>query len=145
MNGHLTEPLIERYREQALPPVELLDADDHLAGCEICRQRLDDKQRLQATGQSLRRDLAVTGLTHITYEQLVLYVDGGLDQVDSEIVDSHLKLCEQCSAELNELRAFATETAAYPAKEYGSRAPTSMAEKLLRFMTRLRERAEGSW
>ena len=134
MNGHLTEPLIERYREQALPPAELLDADDHLAGCEICRQRLDDEQRLQATGQSLRRDLAATGLTHVTYEQLVLYVDGGLDQTDNEIVDSHLKLCEPCFAELNELRAFATETAAYPAKEYGPRASSSVGQKLLRFL-----------
>src|SRR5215813_9787640 len=145
MNGHLTEPLIERYREQALPPVELLDADNHLAGCEVCRQRLDDEQRLQAAGQSWRRDLAATGLTHITYEQLVLYVDGGLDQIENEIVDSHLKLCEQCSAELNELRAFATETAAYPAKEYAPRAPSSVSQQLLRFMKRLRERAEGSW
>jgi hypothetical protein len=141
MNAHLTESLIERYREQALPPVELLDADDHLAACEVCRQRLDDEQRLQTTSQSLRRDFAATGLTHITYEQLVLYVDGGLDQVDSEIVDSHLKLCEHCSAELNELRAFATETAAYPAKEYGPRAPSSVSQKLLRFMKGL----EGSW
>src|SRR5215467_5158781 len=145
MNGHLTEALIERYREQALPPVELLDADDHLAGCEICRQRLDDEQRLQAAGQSLRRELAATGLTHITYEQLVLYVDGGLDQVDSEIVNSHLRLCEQCSAELNELRAFATETAAYPAKEYGPRAPSSVGQKLLGFMKGLRQRTEESW
>ena len=143
MNGHLTEPLIERYREQTLPPAELLDADDHLAGCEICRQRLGDEQRLQAAGQSLRRDLAATGLTHITYEQLVLYVDGGLDQTDEEIVDSHLKLCEPCSTELNELRAFATETVAYPAREYGPRAPTSVDQKLLRFLKGLWERAEG--
>src|SRR6185295_4931918 len=145
MNGHLTEPVIERYREQTLPPAELLDAGDHLAGCEICRQRLDDEQCLQAAGQSLRRDLEATGLTHITYEQLVLYVDGGLDQTDDEIVDSHLKLCEPCSAELNELRAFATETAAYPAKEYGPRSPPSVGQKLLRFLKGLRERAEGSW
>src|ERR1051325_9760722 len=145
MNGHLTEPLIDRYREQALPPAELLDADDHLAGCEICRQRLDDERRLQAAGQSLRRDLTATGLTHVTCEQLVLYVDGGLDQTDNEIVAGHLKLCEQCFAELNELRAFATEKAAYPAKEYGPRAPSSVGQKLLRFMKGLRERAEGSW
>lgn len=142
MNGHLTELLIERYREHALPPLELLDADDHLAGCEICRQRLDDEQRLLATGQSLRRELAAIGLTHVTYEQLVLYVDGGLDQTDDEIVDGHLKLCEQCSSELNELRAFATETAAYPVKEYGPRPPSSVAQKLLRFVKGLRE---ASW
>lgn len=145
MNGHLTKPLIERYREQALPPAELLDADDHLAGCESCRQHLDDEQRLQGAGQSVRRDLAAAELTHITYEQLALYVDGGLDQTDNEIVDSHLKLCEQCFGELNELRAFATETAAYPAKEYGPRAPSSVGQKLLRFLKGLRERAEGWW
>jgi hypothetical protein len=145
MNGHLTEPLIERYREQALPPAELLDAGDHLAGCEICRQRLNDEQRLQAAGQSLRRELAATGLTHIAYEELALYVDGGLDQTDNEIVAGHLKLCEQCSAELNELRGFAAETSAYPAKEYGPRAPSSVSQKLLRFMKGLRERAEAVW
>lgn len=145
MNEHLTAPLIERYREQTLPPAELLDADDHLAGCENCRQRLDDEERLQAAGRSLRRDLGATELTHLTYEQLALCVDGGLDQTDNEIVDSHLKLCEQCSAELNELRAFATETAAYPAKEYGPRAPLSLVQKLLTFIKGWRERAEGSW
>lgn len=145
MNEHLTEPVIERYREQSLPPAELLDADDHLAGCEICRQRLGDEQRLQTAGQSLRRELEATGLTHITYEQFELYVDGGLDQTDNEIVDSHLKLCERCSTELNELRAFATETAAYPAKEYGPRPPSSVGQKLLRFIKGVRERAERSW
>src|SRR6185295_5788293 len=75
----------------------------------------------------------------------VLYVDGGLDPTDNEIVDSHLKLCEQCFAELNELRAFATEMAAYPAKEYGPRTPSSVGQKLRRFMNVLRERAEASW
>ncbi|HEY6806758.1 MAG TPA: zf-HC2 domain-containing protein [Pyrinomonadaceae bacterium] len=145
MNGHLTETLIGRYREQVLPPAELLDADDHLAGCEICRQLLNDEQRLEATSQSLRRDLSATGLTHLTYEHLVSYVDGDLDQTDREIVDSHLKLCERCSDELNDLRAFATETAAYPAKEYGPRASSSVPQKLLKFIKGSRERTEGSW
>ena len=137
MNTHLTEPLIERYREQALPPAELLDADDHLAGCEVCRQRLNDEQRVQAAGGSLRRDLAATELTHIPYEQLVSYVEGDLDETDREIVDSHLKLCEQCSAELDGLRAFATEVAAYPAKEYAPQTPSSLGDKVLRGIYKL--------
>jgi hypothetical protein len=145
MNGHLTEPLIERYHERVLPPAELLEAGDHLAECEICRQRLNDEPRLRAASQSLRLDLSATGLTHLTYEQLVSCIDGDLDQTDSEIVASHLKLCEPCSAELNELRAFATETAAYPAKEYGPRTSLSVGQKLLKFMKGAPERAEGSW
>src|SRR5689334_20481226 len=100
MNGHLTEPLIKRYYERMLPAGELLDADDHIAECEICRQRLNDELRLRAASQSLRLDLSATGLTHLTYEQLVSYVDGDSDQTDSEIVDSHLKLCKNCFAEL---------------------------------------------
>lgn len=145
MNEHLSAPLIEQYRERALRPAELLEADDHLAGCEACRQRLDDDQRVQAAGRSLRRDLMTTGLTHINYEELVSYLEGGLDQTDREIVDSHLKLCEQCSSELDGLRAFATEMAAYPAREYGPRTPSSAGEKLLRFGRGLRERAERWW
>jgi anti-sigma factor RsiW len=145
MNEHLSAPLIEQYRERALLPTELLEADDHLAGCEVCRQRLDDDQRVQAAGRSLRGDLAVTGLTHINYEELASYVEGGLDQTDREIVDSHLKLCEQCSGELDGLRTFATELAAYPAKEYGPRAPWSVGEKLLRFGKGLRQRAKRLW
>lgn len=145
MNEHLSVPLIERYRERALLPAELLAADDHLAGCEACRQRLDDDQRVQAAGRSLRRDLTVTGFTHVNYEELVSYVEGSLDQIDREIVDSHLKLCEQCFGELDGLRTFATEMAAYPAREYGPRKPWSVGEKLLRFGKNLRERAERLW
>jgi hypothetical protein len=145
MNGHLSAQLIERYRQRALPPAELLDADDHLAACDICRQSLVDEQRAQAAVRSLRRDLEAAGLTHLSYEQLVSYVEGSLDQTDREIADSHLKLCAQCSAELDGLRAFAAEMDAYPAGEYASKTSLSPGEKLLSSAKGLWGGAEGFW
>lgn len=150
MNEHLTEQLIERYRRRALQPAELLDADDHLAACEICRRRLADEGRVQAAGRSLRRDLAATGLTHLDYEQLASYVEGALDPADREIADSHLELCPQCAAELNELRAFATEMEALPAGEYPAMEPApgkrpSLGERLRSFATGLLGTSEGFW
>jgi len=129
MNGHLSAQLIERYRRRALPPAELLDAGDHLAACEMCRQRIGGEPREQAAARSLGADLAATGMTHLDYGSLAAYVEGELDEIDREIADSHLKLCAQCDAEMNELRAFATRMAAYPVKEYAPIAPPLLGEK----------------
>src|SRR5262249_41180101 len=118
MNEHLSAKLIERYHGRALSPEELLAADDHLALCEACRQTLWAETRGRATANSLRAELAVTETNHLGYERLEAYVEGKLDLIDLEIADSHLKLCAQCDAELNELRAFAAQLAASPAKSY---------------------------
>src|SRR6266404_507363 len=145
MNGHLSAQIIERYRQGSLPPAELLDADDHLTACEICRQHAGDEARVQAAGRSVRSELAATGLTHLDYEELESYVEGTLDQLDREIADSHLELCEQCAGELGELRAFTTEMDAYAAREYAPAAPRSLGQKIRSFVKGLREGSEGFW
>jgi anti-sigma factor RsiW len=131
MNEHLSAQLIERYQRRALSPAELLAADDHLAACEMCRQRLVDEPRERAAANSVRSGLAQTEMTHLGYERLEAYVEGEIDPIDREIADSHLKLCAQCDAEMNELRAFAAQMAAYPDKEYAPVAPPSFGEKAL--------------
>src|SRR5262249_14652206 len=145
MNGHFSAQLIERYRQHMLPPAELLEADDHLAGCEMCRQRLGDEQRVQAAARSLRAELAATGLTHLPYEQLAAYVEGALDQTDREIADSHLKLCAQCAWEIDELREFATHMGTSPAREYEPAAPPSLGKKLFSFAKVWWESSRGFW
>jgi hypothetical protein len=145
MNGHLSEQLIERYRQRALPAAELIDADDHLAVCETCRRSIVDERRVQATGNTLRRGLEETGSTHLTYEQLVSHFEGALDQTDREIADSHLELCPQCYSELSGLRAFATGMDNSPAEESAPIKPLSFGEKLLSFRKGLRGDAEGFW
>jgi hypothetical protein len=129
MNEHISEQLIERYRRRALSPVELLDADDHMAACEMCRQRLGDEPRERAAANSMRADLAAAEMIHLDYELLAAYVKGELRPIDREITDSHLELCAQCDAEVNELRAFAAQMAAHSIKEYAPAAPPSPGEK----------------
>jgi hypothetical protein len=129
MKDHFSLQLIERYQRRALSPAELLDADDHLAECEMCRRRLGDEPRDRAVANSVRAELAATEMTHLDYESLAAYVEGGLDSIDREIADSHLKLCAKCDAEMNELRAFAARMAAYPIKEYAPAAPPSPTEQ----------------
>lgn len=41
MTKHLTSRQIERYREGALDPSELIEVDEHLAGCAKCRRELN--------------------------------------------------------------------------------------------------------
>ncbi len=121
--------------------MELLEAGDHIVACEMCRQRLGDEPRERAAALSLRADLEGAGMTHLDYESLAAYVDGELDEIDREIADSHLKLCAQCDAELNELRAFASGMAAYPVKEYVPVTQLRLSEK----PPGLRERVQAFW
>ncbi|HEV8484718.1 MAG TPA: zf-HC2 domain-containing protein [Blastocatellia bacterium] len=53
---------------------------------------------------------------HLQYEQLVAYVDQAAEEVDREIVESHLEICSQCAAEAQDLRAFKVETMRNPEK-----------------------------
>jgi len=145
MNEHLSAQLIERYQRRALSPAELLDADDHLAACEMCRHRLRDEPRERGAARSLRAELAATGMTHLDYERLVAYVEGELDQTDREIADGHLKLCARCDAELNELRAFVAQVAALPVKEYAPVVPPLLGEKALSVANAWREGARAFW
>src|SRR5262245_24125680 len=145
MNEHLSVQLIERYQRRALSGAELLDADDHLAACEMCRQRLGDEPRERAAANSLRSELAPTEITHLGYERLEAYVEGGLDPIDREIADSHMNLCAQCDAEMNELRAFAARMAAYSDKEYAPVAPPSFSEKALSVAPGLWEGVRAFW
>ena len=47
------------------------------------------------------------GPFHLDYEQhLEPYVDGKADDIDREIVDSHVALCSTCAAELKDLQEF---------------------------------------
>ncbi len=109
MAEHLTPDQIARYLKRALSAGELVAAGEHLAGCEPCRELASDAQTLSTGFAFLRRDLETQGKlapTHLEYEQLEAYVDNDADEVDREIVDSHVELCRMCREELRDLQKF---------------------------------------
>lgn len=58
---------------------------------------------------------------HLDYELLELYVDGKADDVDREIVDSHVAECAQCADELEDLVEFKEQSVASTTAESPSR------------------------
>jgi len=51
---------------------------------------------------------------HLGYEEMERYVDGEADANDTEIVESHLRDCRQCAAEIDQLRQCAAEVRQMP-------------------------------
>lgn len=110
---HLTGEAIELYRTRRSSAAEALAAQHHVADCADCRARLAAAVEADAALPSLRQQLAPAEDdafetdSHLPYEQLALYVDGRLDEVEREIADSHLSFCEECAADLADLRQYA--------------------------------------
>ncbi len=119
MKNHISQEDIERYRQGNLSITELLAIDDHIASCRTCRLRGGNGQ-IKKVYQTWRKFLhpKTTLLTHLTYEQLCLYVDGKLTVIDRKMIDAHLETCVRCKEELQDLTEFKTTMAAYPAKKY---------------------------
>ncbi len=109
---HLTEKDIERYSARESSSVELLAAQAHIGECAECRTRLARALDADAAFLSLRGQLAGhtfefdDELSHLPYEQLTLYVDGKLDEVEREIADNHLAICQECVGDIRDLRQY---------------------------------------
>jgi anti-sigma factor RsiW len=105
VSDHLSTQLLERLGERRLEPRELLALDDHVSTCAACRDRLREMQprreALFALRASLQTDKARPG--HLRQEQLMAYTQGRLDEVDHELVESHLESCAQCATRAQEL------------------------------------------
>ena len=99
---HLSETQLTRYRERSLDPQELLAVDRHLASCDLCHERLT---RIPG-GASILFESDDQPF-HLDYEQhLEPYVDGKANDIDREIVDSHVAICSKCATDLEELLEF---------------------------------------
>ena len=99
---HLSETQLTRYRERSLDAQELLAVDRHLASCDLCHERLTRFP----SGASILFESEDQPF-HLDYEQhLEPYVDGTANDIDREIVDSHVAICSKCATDLEELLEF---------------------------------------
>jgi len=130
---HLSEQVIERYRQRELSPAELLALDDHLAECASCRaEACNDEQSPAVYAQAIS---ALQGESagedsHLEYQQLADYADNAVSDVERELADSHLEFCQSCRAELQDLQAIKAALAACPAPSYAPGKPPSLWRRL---------------
>ena len=115
---HLSSKQVESYKRRTLVPGELLNVSRHLAECKMCRQLLSGDEGAASAFISLRNEFRSEALaqpTHLRYEQLAAYVDGALDEVEREISESHLEVCQSCSAEAQDMVDLKAELGRPPA------------------------------
>jgi hypothetical protein len=103
MSQHPSQVQLTAYSERTLLPDELLAVDSHLAACDECHKRLIGlaPSTVRPVWESAEEPF------HLDYEQhLEPYVDGKANDIEREIVDSHVALCSECAAELSDLLEF---------------------------------------
>jgi hypothetical protein len=107
MSEHLSQSQLAGYYGRTLYPDELLAVDTHLASCDECYERLT---RIRPGAEKLAIGRAFESGEepfHLDYDQhLAPYIDGTANDIDREIVDSHVAVCSKCAAELRDLIAF---------------------------------------
>ena len=128
MSEHLSETQLTGYSGRSLPPGELLAVDKHLAACDVCHERLT--RILPQPAKLDVRQSFESGAFHLDYEEhLEPYVDGVANDVDREIVESHVALCAKCANDLRDLLAFKAQPVA--AVTAGARVTSSRWKKWL--------------
>ncbi len=101
---HLSQTQLASYTGRTLDSQELLAVDLHLASCDECHERLTGTLPGAARVASFASGEEPF---HLDYEQhLEPYVDGKANDIDREIVESHVALCSKCAADLNDLLEF---------------------------------------
>jgi ferritin len=131
MSEHFSTEQVAEYLQRRMTPAELLAADDHLSACEACRERLAQSARPEPLVSNLRSNLkAMAGQkpAHLAYEALAAYVDDEIGEVEREIVDSHLSVCQECKEELRDLFAFKETLARTPLAEASETARMPLSE-----------------
>jgi len=112
MAEHLSNEIIKHYQHKALSAESQFNADIHLATCQSCREKLCEPARLHSLYQSVQSNLMFVRedlSEHLSDEQCVAYVKNQLDEVEYEIVESHLVWCGVCVSEVEEMRAIASQ------------------------------------
>lgn len=107
--NHLSEQQIQEYIDQRLSAPDLIDLTDHLTICASCGERLQQFLINSSTIDSLHRELTARRnefQLHLNFDQLTGFLEHDLEDVEREIVKSHLEICYPCYEGVRDLFAF---------------------------------------
>jgi FtsZ-binding cell division protein ZapB len=111
---HYTLLEIESYRRRSMPPAEILIVNEHLASCDECYGKFHSKALLASTYNFARIDLETADneeIEHLSFDQVLAYVDNELDEIERGIAGVHLEICPECDSVCRDLRKFKSDLA----------------------------------
>lgn len=118
MSQHPSQIQLTAYSERTLYADELLAVDSHLASCDACHERLIGLAPAVAPSAVRPVFESAEEPFHLDYDQhLEPYVDGKANEIEREIVDSHVAVCSECAAELKDLLEFRQQPVAAPTSD----------------------------
>src|SRR5215203_4442788 len=136
MSEHLSANNAELYYQHQLPASELIEADAHISSCATCQQYLRALENTEGAVEQLRTGLELEAAQeeeHPAHAQFTAYAENQLDDVDREIMDSHLEICSQCGEVMQDLKMFMATAAPEPIVEVRAAESYSFRERLLAF------------
>jgi hypothetical protein len=114
---HLSDDQLAKYRLGKLAGSALLAADDHIVLCEECRKKAAEGSSVESKWANLAESIRQTGefgTPHISYEQLQAYVDRTATPSDAAQLESHIRECGNCRAEVEDLQQFSASLKVKP-------------------------------
>lgn len=103
MTQHPTKLELEDYRRRTLAPDVFLSVQRHVADCASCAMQSDSPADLARDLEDLHSgllDAPDETPYHISTTEAMAYARNTADEIDSEIAESHLAVCEACRAEV---------------------------------------------
>ena len=110
MSEHLSQIQLAGYGRRTLDADELLAVDRHLASCDDCYQRFTNllpTVLAESRPAHVPSSESIEEAFHLDHDKhLVAYVDGTSNDIDREIIQSHIALCADCAEDLRDLQEF---------------------------------------
>ncbi len=115
MSQHLDGEQIAQLLAKRLESDSLIVALHHLESCDSCRASVNMKASVPARSQSLQASLKTEAQSqHLSYEQLVGFVEGTLRSNEQPELSAHLDWCSACVEEINSLQELQCSLANVP-------------------------------
>lgn len=108
MTEHPTKQELDQYSRRILPPDAFLSVHRHITTCPLCSTYCNAPQDLARDLHDLHAALLpATDDTpyHLAPSEVAAYVRGTLDEIDLEIIESHLDVCATCLSEVEQHKA----------------------------------------
>lgn len=120
MSDHPTLPVLAQYRKRTLFPADFLEVHRHILTCAACYETCHSPQQFKEDYESLRAALLPQPEEtpyHLSPDEASRYLARRLDQIDLEIVESHLEFCDTCTAKVRRLKEEASLVASQTSRD----------------------------